>query len=199
MSTRKIVRGFVLALGMVAVSVTAQGEDDGWTCGAWGKDPDGKCEEKRTCTKSECPVKDGKIVLEGCVLKTRTECANPIPPKPKPGAGSLAPTTGGGGRTGTFEQQPPPPSPAGPNLGDSIRSTPLGCRVNNGVSLVVVNTTPQTLKKGAKIRWRTNSGQKGVGQLSYDLAPQAEVALSAVRYTQTCQASLIGGQLPLSQ
>lgn len=60
-----------------------------WKCGTWKKDPKGKCEEVRTCTRSVCDA-TGKI--ENCRQETRTDCANPIATSPAPQGSGLVET-----------------------------------------------------------------------------------------------------------
>lgn len=66
----------LLSLGLAAPA-WAQTE---WRCSEWQPDPEGRCEEVRTCTRTLCDVGER---LENCRTETKRECANPVEPRPE--------------------------------------------------------------------------------------------------------------------
>jgi hypothetical protein len=170
-----IAAGFV---ALVLLSSPASAEDD-WVCGAWTKDPTGKCLEKRVCTRSKCKdVSD----LTTCTKETRTECVKAEePPKPPTRFNNVAPPVGG---LPTTNDPGPgtPPGPANPNATtlDPHPERALTC-LQSATRLKIRNLLGRWVPKGTTINWRLRNGSQGQMRLEYDLAPKLALTLLVPR------------------
>ncbi len=63
----------------VILSSSLMAKPTAWSCGKWKKDPKGKCEEIQLCTRTVCDTSGENV--GNCRTETKTNCANPIPPK----------------------------------------------------------------------------------------------------------------------